>query len=86
MALSIDLHSRSQNNRFTAVRLDRLVEYRDDAQWVQAALTAEDAHYVPLWRSRSLLDRDDQGTLAVYLRPAELEQSQPAAASHPAGY
>ena len=73
MALSIDLHSRSQNNRFTAVRLDRLVERRDDAQWVQAALTAEDAHYVPLWRSRSLLDRDEHGTVAVYLRPDELD-------------
>ena len=73
MALSIDLHSRSQRNRFTAVRLDRLVEQRDDVEWIRQALTAEDAHYVPLWRSRSLLGRDEQGTVAVYLRPFQLE-------------
>lgn len=49
------------------------MEQRDDKQWVQDALVADDAHYVPLWRSRSLLGRDEQGTVAVYLRPSELE-------------
>jgi NAD+ diphosphatase len=74
MTLSIDRHSASKQNRFTSVRLDRLVEHRDDENWVRSALTADDAHYVPLWRSRSLLARDEQGTIAVYLRPSELPE------------
>lgn len=74
MTLSIDRVSASNKNRFTAVRLDRLVAQRDDEEWVRRALTAEDAFYVPLWRSRSLLSRDGQGTIAVYLRPAELPE------------
>lgn len=73
MPLVIDRSSRSKRNRFTSVRLDRLVERRDDAAWVSAALTAPDAHYVPLWRSRSLLQSTDDGTIAVYLRPGELD-------------
>jgi NAD+ diphosphatase len=72
--LAIDRHSRSQRNRFTSVRLDRLVERRDDAAWVAGALRADDAHYVPLWRSRSLLESTDEGTIAVYLQPGELEE------------
>ncbi|MEM1411144.1 MAG: NAD(+) diphosphatase [Pseudomonadota bacterium] len=74
MPLVIDRSSRSQRNRFTSVRLDRLVERRDDAAWVDSALVAEDAHYVPLWRSRSLLENTDEGTIAVYLHPGELER------------
>lgn len=72
MSLKIDQFSRSKKNRFTSVRLDRLVECRDDGDWVERALARPDAHLVPLWRSRSLLARDDTGTLAVYLKPAEL--------------
>ncbi len=72
VTLSIDEFSRSQKNRFTSVRLDRLVERRDDRAWVAEALAGADAHLVPLWRSRSLLARDDSGTLAVYLKPDEL--------------
>ena len=72
--LSIDRYSRSKKNRFTSVRLDRLVERRNDADWVARALEAEDARLVPLWRSRSLLARDSSGTLAVYLNPAELPE------------
>lgn len=75
MDLRIDRHSRSINNRFTSVRLDRLVEQRDDPQWVKQALQADDAHVVPLWRSRSLLEKGDSGTIAVYLKPAELSDS-----------
>ncbi len=74
MPLSIDRFSRSKRNRFTSVRLDRLVERRDDAEWVTRALEADDTHYVPLWRSRSLLEPDDSGTIAVYLRPGELDE------------
>jgi NAD+ diphosphatase len=75
MALRIDQHSRSKNNRFTSVRLDRLVERRDDDAWVEQALQKDDAHLVPLWRSRSLLEKSDTGTIAVYLKPAELSES-----------
>jgi NAD+ diphosphatase len=74
MTLSIDQITPSKWNRFTSVRLDRLVEHRDDAEWVAQALVAEKAHYVPLWRSRSLLQRGDEGTIAVYLRPNELDE------------
>ena len=74
MTLSIDRITPSKRNRFTAVRLDRLVEHRDDPDWVTRALVAEDCHFVPLWRSRSLLQRGDEGTIAVYLRPAELTE------------
>ena len=74
MPLSIDRITRSNRNRFTAVRLDRMVEKRDDDSWVAEALSAADAHYVPLWHSRSLLERSDSGTIAVYLTPAELPE------------
>mgnify|MGYP001820006869 FL=1 len=75
MPLAIDRFSRSQRNRFTSVRLDRLVERRDDAAWCASALRADDAHYVPLWRSRSLLESTADGTIAVYLRPEDLEET-----------
>lgn len=74
VTLSIDQRSRSKKNRFTSVRLDRLVEKRDDSEWVARALDSEDTHFVTLWRSRSLLARDDSGTLAVYLRPHDLKE------------
>ncbi len=74
MNLSIDHLSISKKNRFTSVRLDRLVEFRDDNAWVRRALDAEDAHLVPLWRSRSLLARDESGSLAIYLNSRDLPE------------
>ncbi len=74
MNLSIDHLSISKKNRFTSVRLDRLVEFRDNRAWVKRALNAEDAHLVPLWRSRSLLARDESGTLAIYLKSRDLPE------------
>lgn len=71
--LSIDRITRSRRNRFTSVRLDRLVEYRDDARWVKSALESPAARFVPLWRSRSLLASTDSGQIAVYLKPNELD-------------
>lgn len=70
--LSIDRHSKSRRNRFTSVRLDRLVELRDDADWVRAAMQSDKARFVPLWRSRSLIDASGEGHIAVYLKPGEL--------------
>lgn len=71
--LSIDRHSKSHSNRFTSVRLDRLVDHRDDPEWVRAALQSDKARFVPLWRSRSLIDDSGEAHIAVYLRPGELE-------------
>ena len=73
--LSIDRITRSRRNRFTSVRLDRLVEYRDDADWVKAARESDAARFVTLWRSRSLLASTDSGQIAVYLKADELEQT-----------
>ena len=70
----IDHLARSRRNRFTAVRLNRETELRDDAQWAAEILKHPDTRFVPLWRSRSLLERTDDGTLAIYLSPAELTE------------
>ena len=73
LSSNIDQVSRSARNRFTSVRLDRLVEYRNDADWVASALDSDMARFVPLWRSRSLIAATPQGQIAVYLRPGELD-------------
>jgi NAD+ diphosphatase len=72
LTLNIDQVTPSQKNRFTSVRLDRLVERRDDDAWLSSALSSDSARLVPLWRSRSLLTHTEAGNLAVYLKPGEL--------------
>jgi NAD+ diphosphatase len=64
--------ARSRRNRFTSVRLNREVELRDDAHWVTETLKKPDTRLVPLWRSRSLLERRSDGTMAIYLSPIGL--------------
>jgi len=71
---SMDHLARSRRNRFTAVRLNREVEFRDDTQWVTGTLTNPNTRLVPLWRSRSLLERSADGTIAIYLSPTELAE------------
>jgi len=73
-ASTTDHLARSRRNQFTAVRLNREVELRDDAQWVAETLLKPNTRLVPLWRSRSLLERGDDGTVAIYLSPAELSE------------
>ena len=73
-ASKLDHLARSRRNRFTAVRLNRDVELRDDADWVAQTLARFDTRLVPLWRSRSLLERDDDGTTAIYLSPEQLSE------------
>jgi NAD+ diphosphatase len=73
LRVSIDRITRSRRNRFTSVRLDRLVEYRDNAEWVAQALESDAARFVPMWRSRSLIKSGESGQLAVYLKPGELD-------------
>ncbi len=68
-ATGTDHLARSRRNQFTDVRLNREVELRDDAQWVAETLQDPGTRLVPLWRSRSLLERTDDGTLAIYLSP-----------------
>jgi len=70
----MDHLARSRLNRFTAVRLDRDVEQRDKPEWVAESLTNPNTRLVPLWRNRSLLDSSADGTVAVYLSPAELDE------------
>jgi len=75
MEASVTDHlARSRRNRFTAVRLNRETELRDDAQWVADTLKHPGTRLVPLWHSRSLLERSTGGTQAVYLSPAELAE------------
>lgn len=71
--LSIDLITRSWRNVFASVRLDRLAEYRDDGPWVENAMNSTSARFVPLWRNRSLLADTDDGQVAIYLGPGELD-------------
>ena len=73
-ASSTDHLARSRRNQFTAVRLNREVELRDDARWVTETLSKPDTRFVPLWRSRSLLERTTDGTVAIYLSPTELAE------------
>ena len=73
-ASRIDHLARSRRNQFTAVRLNREVELRDDTRWVAEMLCNPNTRLVPLWRSRSLLERSPDGTLAVYLSPTELAE------------
>ena len=74
LATGIDHLARSKRNQFTAVRLNREVELRDDAGWVRTTLTRQQTRLVPLWRSRSLLEHNAAGSLAIYLSPSELGQ------------
>lgn len=73
-ATGIDHLARSRRNRFTAVRLNREVELRDDANWVKDTLSKPNTRLVPLWRSRSLLEKGEDGTTAIYLSLSELSE------------
>ena len=72
LSASIDQFTLSHRNRFTSVRLDRLAEFRDNAEWVNSTLHSATARFVPLWRSRSLIEQTSDGQIAVYLRPGNL--------------
>lgn len=73
LSASIDQFTLSHRNRFTSVRLDRLAEFRDDAEWVNNTLHSATARFVPLWRSRSMIEHTPEGQIAVYLRPGDLD-------------
>jgi NAD+ diphosphatase len=73
-ASGTDHLARSRRNQFTAVRLNREAELRDDALWVARTLVDPHTRLVPLWRSRSLLERNSGGTVAIYLSPLQLDQ------------
>lgn len=71
--LSIDRYTASSRNTFTSVRLDRLVDFRDDPGWVAEALAEPSARIVPQWRGRSLLNRGEPERPVVYLAPGEFD-------------
>jgi NAD+ diphosphatase len=77
--VSIDRLTRSHRNHFTSVRLDRLVEFRDDPAWIDEALRSPDARFVPQWRGRSLLSATDSERPVVYLRREEIGDTTGAA-------
>jgi len=75
MSAKIDRLTASTLNRFSGVRLDRLVDYREDNDWQQQQLQSQNTRLVPLWRSRCLVEKTaDQNYEAVYVHPAELQQ------------
>lgn len=74
MTISIDQLTPSRRNRFTSVRLDRMVEYRDDSDWLDKELSSELTRLVPMWRSRCLMDKTEEGLDAIYIGPHQLDQ------------
>ena len=71
--LSIDRLTRSHRNSFTSVRLDRLVEYRDDPDWLAQAIESPAARFLPQWRGRSLINPEETGRQVMYLERSELD-------------
>ena len=80
-AAGTDHLARSRRNQFTAVRLNREVELRDDAQWVAKTLIDPNTRLVPLWRSRSLLERRLKAPLQFTCR--RLNSLNRTVSSHP---
>ena len=74
--LSIDRLTRSHRNTFTSVRLDRLVEYRDDPEFISKALVSPQARIVPQWRGRSLMNLELGERPVLYLSPDEVGAEQ----------
>ncbi|MCX8134493.1 MAG: NAD(+) diphosphatase [Roseococcus sp.] len=48
-------------NVYTGSPLDRAAKRREDAEWIAAALAAEEALFVPVWRARSLMRGVEEG-------------------------
>ncbi len=64
----------SRPNVYTGSPLDRAGDRRDDAAWIEAALSAPDTLFVPMWRARSLMRGVPNGAPeAVYLTGAAAE-------------
>ncbi len=75
MSARIDRITSSTLNRFSGVRLDRLVELRDDLDWQQQQLAKDNTRLVPLWRSRCLVKRNaSHDYAAVFIKPSQLQQ------------
>ena len=68
-------------NVFAGPYLDRAAELRKDAAFLESALRDPEAWIVPLWRSRSLIEKTGDGARAVMLAAthevrAQVEDSQ----------
>lgn len=61
--MSTDHRSQSTRNTFAAGPLDRLASRRRDSQWLESTLQAADTRFVPVWRSRHLLNRRPEAVI-----------------------
>jgi len=58
----------SRPNIYTGSPLDRAGQRRDEAEWIEARLADPDSLFVPVWRSRTLVEGLAEGSpQAVYL-------------------
>ena len=67
----MDHYERSSLNYFAANPMDRLVLKRRDDAWLAAQLRADTTRFVPLWRSKNLLSRDEPER-AIFLTSEEV--------------
>ncbi|ONH82439.1 hypothetical protein APZ41_014465, partial [Roseomonas mucosa] len=75
----------SRPNAYTGSPLDRVSGRRDEADFVAAQLAREDALFVPVWRSQSLLRDNAAGEPeAVLLTPVTAEALRMTAGPAPA--
>ncbi|MCF6263674.1 MAG: NAD(+) diphosphatase [Xanthomonadales bacterium] len=76
MSAKIDRLTASTLNRFSGVRLDRLVDYRENSDWQQQQLQDHNTRLVPLWRSRCLVEKtSDNSYEAIYIHPSDLKHN-----------
>jgi NAD+ diphosphatase len=59
--------SPSQPNPYSGSPIDRVSDRRTDAAWVAGRLADDETLFVPVWRSRSLMRRDEAGPSGVQL-------------------
>jgi NAD+ diphosphatase len=60
----------SRPNAYTGSTLDRASHLRGDAAWIAAALADPASLFVPIWRAKNLMQRDEAGAQAIYLTGA----------------
>ena len=68
---SVTLILASRPNVYTGSPLLRAAHKREDAAWIAAALASPEALFVPVWRSRNLMDGVAEGKPEAVLLPAQ---------------
>jgi NAD+ diphosphatase len=64
----------SRSNPYTGSPLDRMDARRTDSEWIAAHLAHPDSLFVPVWRARSLMRRDEAGHPSGVLLPSTAAQ------------